>query len=105
AGELIEVVHRLRAKDRLPGRDRVERDRAAAVIALDVQARKILGVPAEFILDFQYDLVLILRAFDQVDVVLAISVTNQGLDSGRGDAVHRRLVAQDVNTQVWGAEI
>ena len=44
AGELVDVVHRLRAERRLPRRDGGQRDHALAVVALDVEQLEVLGL-------------------------------------------------------------
>ena len=70
AGELVQVVHRLRTERRLPRDQGVERHEVFPVIGLDVQERQVIGLRAGGVFHLQDDLVLVLGLLDQVKIVL-----------------------------------
>src|SRR5580698_11322075 len=74
AGELIDVVDRLRTDDRMPARDRVQRNHALSVVALDVELSQVFRSGTLVIRDFKDHLILVGRLLDQVAVILRIGV-------------------------------
>ena len=77
AGELIDVVDRLRPDHRMPAGDGIQRHHALAVVALDVEPTQVFRRGALVVGDFQNHLVLIGGLLDQIAVVLRIRVVQQ----------------------------
>src|SRR6185369_2910427 len=100
ARELIEVVHRLWTKRGSPGDQFLERHKPSAVVRLDIQQRKILGLLAHRIVHLENYLVLIVRLLDQVEIVLRVSIAQQRQYSRFRNAVRLRLVAAKVDIYV-----
>ncbi len=83
----------------MPTGNSVQGNHPLAVIALDIELAQILRVRALVVRDFQNDLVLIGRLFDQVAIVLGIRVMQQRENPGFGHPVQLCLVTQNVNLQ------
>ncbi len=101
AGELVDVIHGLRPDHRMPTRHRIERNHALSVITLDVELAEVFRAGALVVGHFQDDLVLIGRLLDQVAVVLRVGVVQKRENSRLGNSIQLRLVAQNIDLQVW----
>ena len=77
AGELVEVINALGAQGCLPLDQSVERHQVPSIIGLDIQEREVLGLRAFCIRYFQNNLVLVLRFFDEIEVVLRVGVSQE----------------------------
>ena len=72
AGELIDMIHRLRTQNRMPRCQGIQRDHARAVVALDVEQMEVLRLGALIVGNLENHLILVGRLLDQVNVVLRI---------------------------------
>src|SRR5208283_2978319 len=82
AGELIDVVDRLRPDDGVRTGDRIERNHALTVVAFNVELAQVFRSGALVVGDFQNYLVLIRRLLDEVAVVFRIGVVQKGQNTG-----------------------
>ena len=120
-GELIQVVHRLRADNFFcrcynTHRDEVRHvtcccgDRSptraacteiAAGVAAHIEIIQVVRVRPLLIFDFEDDLVLVVRFLDEIDVVLRVSVAHQTLDGRSRNAVGCCAIPVDVDLKIW----
>ena len=121
AGELIQMIHSLRADNFLCrcydthrheirhitcGRSygstaSAARTEIAAGVAADVEIVQVVRVRPLLIFNFENNLVLVIRFLDEIDVVLRVSVAQQALDCRRGNAVGCGAIPVYVDPKIW----
>ena len=99
------MVDGLRPNDRTPAGNRIERNHALAVVTLDVELTQVLGRGTFVIGNLQDHLVLIRRFLDEVAVILRVGVMQKRQNPRLGDAVQLRLVAQNIDLQIWSVVV
>src|SRR6185503_19815045 len=99
AGELVQVVHRLWSKRRVPRDELAQRDEIPAVVRLDVEQRQVLRLLTNGVVHLENDLVLIFGFLDQIRVVLRISRAQERKNARLGNTQSLRLIAANVDVQ------
>src|SRR4029453_808014 len=120
-GELIQMVHSLRANDFFCRCYDTQWDEARHVTcscsdgpstraagaeitagaAGDIEIVQVVRVRPLLVFDFENDLVLIVRFLDEIDVVLRVSVAQQALDCRSRNAVGCSTIPVDVDSKIW----
>ena len=95
------MIDRLQPHGLLRVRDGTDRDHRVPVVRLHINLAQILRTGARLIVGFNDDLVLIIRLFDEIDIVLRIGGAQQALELRGGDTVGAGAVAFDLDVRDW----